>query len=164
MKFCCFCGKKLIWKTLLDESREKYCYDCDHVFFDTPSPAIIIAVTNVKSVLLTRSVGRESPYWGLIAGHVKSGETAEEAAVREVYEEVFLEIFDLKIHGTYKLKRRNLLMIGFTAKTKSNFIKRSAELKDAAWYKIDEPLPLRPDSIAAQIVEKLRLKFMSSNS
>lgn len=155
MRYCCFCGGELTFKALLDGSSERYCPECDHVFFDTPSPAVIVAVTNADRVLLARSVGWEHPYWGLIAGHVKSGETAEEAAVREVREEVGLEVFDLRIIRTYADEHHNLLMIGFTAKTRSTDVNKSGELERAAWFKLCEPLPLRPNSIATKIVAHL---------
>lgn len=153
MQFCCFCGKKLIFKTLRDGSRERYCSDCDHVFFDAPSPAVIVAVTTADKILLTRSVGWEHPYWGLIAGHVKSGETAEAAAIREVHEEVGLEIRDLNILRTYA-KSQDLLMIGFAAKTNVEGITKSEELEEAAWFELDAPLPLRPKSISWHLVHQ----------
>jgi NAD+ diphosphatase len=158
VKYCCFCGKVLGLKILLDKSTERYCSDCDHVFFDTPSPVVIISVTNMDRVLLTRSVGWKHPYWGLIAGHVKSGETAEEAATREVYEEVGLEIFDLNLIKTYAVKTRNLLMISFMAKTKSVGINKSEELENAAWFKLYEPLPLRPNSIASHVIRQSSIR------
>lgn len=155
LKYCHFCGKELTLKTLLDGSREKYCPYCDHVFFDTSSPAVIVAVTNTDKILLTRSVGWNHPYWGLIAGHVRSGETAEDAAIREVREEVGLKIFNLKILETYAHKRRNLLMIGFSAETRDFQILKSIELEEADWYTLHETLPLRPDSIASQVVRQV---------
>jgi NAD+ diphosphatase len=155
LKYCCFCGKELVFKTLLDGSREKYCLKCDRVFFDTPSPAVIVAVTNVDRILLTRSVGWEQPYWGLIAGHVKSGEIAEDAAIREVHEEVGLEVSHLEILSTYTRKRGNLLMIGFTAETESDGIRKSIELEKVAWFSLYKPLPIRPNSIATQVAEQV---------
>lgn len=145
----------MIFKTLLDGSSEKYCSECDHVFFDTSSPAVIIAVTNTNYILLTRSVGWNIPHWGLVAGHVKSLETAEEAAIREVKEEVGLELQNLKIIRTYSHRKFNLLMIGFTAETQSYKVIKSIELEKAAWFKLSEPLPMRPNSIAAQLVKTI---------
>jgi len=152
VKYCSSCGQELTFKTLLDGSSEKYCSKCDHVFFNTSSPAVIIAVITTNQILLTRSVGWVHPYWGLIAGHVKSGESAENAAIREVQEEVGLELCDLHLLKTYPLKHRNLLMIGFKAKTQQIRIVKSNELENAAWFPLSEPLPLRPNSIASQVV------------
>jgi len=159
LSYCSFCGKELILKTLLDGSREKYCQGCDHIFFDAPSPAVIIAVTNVDKVLLTRSVGWKHPYWGLIAGHVRSGETAEDATIREIREEVGLEISDLKILKTYSFIDRALktyiLTIGFTAEAKDIRIRKCKELEKAAWFRSSQPLPLRPNAIATQVVREI---------
>lgn len=153
--YCCFCGKKLISKMLYDGDREKYCQQCDHVFFDTPYPAVIVVVTNADKILLTRSVGWTHPYYGLVAGHVKSGETAEETAIREVHEEVGLEVFDLRFLKTYSDKDRNLLMIGFKAETNNTHIRKSRELEKATWFKVCDPLPLRPQAIATQIIKQI---------
>lgn len=152
MNYCSYCGQKLRLKTLLDESEEKYCSNCDHVFFDTPSLAVIVAVINGNRILLTRSVGWVHPYWGLIAGHVKSGESAEKAALREVQEEVGLELSELHLLRTYPVKNRNLLMIGFKAKTQQMHIVKSTELQNATWFHLSDALPLRPKSIASQVV------------
>ena len=135
---------------------EKYCPECDHVFFDAPSPAVIIALTNADRILLTKKISGVHSYWGLVSGHVKQGETAEEAAIREVREETGLEIFNLTILRTYMMKANNLLMIGFSAKTNSSIVSQSKELAETTWFKMHDQLPMRPHSISLQIVEKIR--------
>ena len=155
LKYCLFCGDNLVLKTLLDGSEEKYCTRCDHVFFDSPTPAIIVAVIMNDQILLTRSVGWNHLYWGLIAGHIKSGESAEETVVREVGEEVGLKISNPNFLGTYAHKQRNLLMIGFKTETKEMQIKKSIELEEVSWFKLTKNLPLRPNSISHHIVEKI---------
>lgn len=159
LNYCSFCGEKLILKTLRDKTKKKYCPECDHVFFDAPLSAIIVAIINSKKILLTRNASWQHPYWGLVAGYVKKGETAEEAAIREVKEEVGLKIDCLKILRTYFKwsadKRSNLLMIGFTAKTKKTRIKKCKELEKAAWFSLDTPLPMRSTAIATQIVREV---------
>jgi len=143
-KYCCFCGKKLTFKTLSDGSKEKYCAQCDHVFFKTPYPAVIVAVATDDKVLVNER--------GLIAGYIRQGETAEQAASRETREEVGLEISELTFVNTYSAKKRNLLMIGYKAKAKDAHIKKSGELQKAVWCDLNKPLPLRPRSIAAKLV------------
>jgi NAD+ diphosphatase len=154
MQYCCYCGKELILKLLYDGSNEKYCQLCDHVFFDSPSPAIIVAVTNGSRILLTRSIEWTHSYWGLIAGHVKSGETAERATKREILEEVGILIHNVTILRTF-VHRKNLLMIAFEACTSEHKITPSQELAAATWFNLDEPLPLRLTSIASQVVRQL---------
>lgn len=151
-KYCCFCGKELFLKTLYDGSEEKYCDRCDHVFFRTPSPSVLVMVTNANTVLLARGIGWKHPYWGLISGYIKSGETAEEAAVREVHEEVGLEVSSIEFLKTYASKDYGLLMIAFRAETANTSIKKSQELEDASWFDLNDPLPMRPTSTATHVV------------
>lgn len=162
-KYCCFCGKKLILKTLYDGAREKYCDKCDHVFFPTPSPCVIVIVANKKKILLARGIKWKYPYWALISGHIKSGETAEKTAIREVREETGLNVCHLEFVGTYIKKDQNLLMIAFKAGTKNTFIKKSQELEDARWFDLSSLLPVRPGSIAAHIIKKVFPKTKLKN-
>lgn len=162
-KYCCFCGKELVLKTLYDGSEEKYCDNCDHVFFPTPSPCAIAIVTNANKVLLARGIGWKHPYWALISGHIRSGETAEETAIREVYEEVGLKVSSLKFLRTYTTKDHELLMIAFKAKTQNTSIKKSRELEDAKWFDLDHPLPMRPESTAAHVVKHVFPKITYKN-
>jgi NAD+ diphosphatase len=145
----------VIFKSLFDGSNEKYCEVCNHVFFNAPSPAVIVAIIHDDKILLTRSVGWRHLYWGLVAGHIKPGETAEEAVTREVREEVGLDIYQTDFLGSYGLKQRNLLMLGFQVNPKSSEIKSSQELEKAAWFKISEPLPIRPNSITTKILKRV---------
>jgi NAD+ diphosphatase len=154
MQYCCYCGNKLTLKLLYDGSNEKYCQLCDHVFFNSPSPAIIVAVTNGSKILLTRSIEWAHSYWGLIAGHIKSSETAEHAVKREILEEVGILIHNVTILRTF-IHQENLLMIAFKACTSEHKISLSQELAAATWFNLAEPLPLRATSIASQVVRQL---------
>ena len=155
LNFCCACDQKLESKTLLDGSIEKYCSQCDRVFFDAPSPAAIVAVINGDKILLTRSVGWNHPYWGLVAGYIKSGETAEEAAIREVKEEVGLDVKKLHIIGTFASKDLDLLMVGYSANSENMDINMSQELEKAEWFYLGNDLPVRPCSIASQVISRI---------
>jgi len=163
-KYCSFCGKKLVFKSLLDGSKEKYCDACDYVFFHTPFPAVIVMVTNSNRVLLARGVGWKHPYWGLISGHIDVGDNAEKTAIREVREEVGLEVSNLEFLRTYATKRRDLLMIAFKAETKETSIKKSQELEDARWFNLSDPLPMRSESTSAHIVKHVfpKIRYTSS--
>lgn len=159
LTYCSFCGKELILKTLHDGSEEKYCDDCNHVFFHAPSPSVIVMVTSTNHVLLVRGIRWNHPYWGLISGHVKPGETAEETAVREVREEVGLELSTLEFLRTYATGTRGLLMMAFRAETKNTSIEKSQELEDARWFDLHHALPMRPESTAARVIKHVSPKM-----
>lgn len=162
-KYCSFCGRELVLKSLLDGSKEKYCDACDYVFFHTPFPAVIVMVINSNRVLLARGVAWKHPYWGLISGHIKLGDTAEQTAIREAHEEVGLEVSNLEFLRTYATKHRDLLMIAFKAETKETSIKKSQELEDARWFNLGDPLPMRSESTSAHIVKHVfpEIKYTS---
>jgi len=120
-------------------------------------------VTDKKKILLARGIEWKYPYWALISGHIKSGETAEKTAIREVREEVGLEVSNLEFLGTHATKVQNLLMIAFKVKTKNTSIKKSQELEDAKWFDSSYPLPVRHDSIAAQVIRHVFPKTKFKN-
>ena len=65
---------------------------------------------------------------------MKPGETAEETAVREVGEELGLTINEPKITGTYWFDKKDMIMIGFLAKTHKTDFKLSGEVDSAFGY------------------------------
>lgn len=161
-RYCCFCGRELVLRTLYDGSKEKYCDECDQIFFRAPSPCVIVMVTSADKVLLARGIRWNHTYWALTSGHIRRGETAEETAIREVYEEVGLEICGLEFLRTYATKHRALLMIAFKAETEKTSIKKSQELEDARWFNLCDPLPLSTISTAAHVVQHVfpNVKYM----
>jgi NAD+ diphosphatase len=158
--YCCFCGKLLGIKDLFDGTTEKYCADCDYVFFPTPSAIVMVMITKGKHILLARGVGWDHEFWGLIAGHIQPGETAEAAARREVNEEVSLTLTELKFIESFATKTdRDNLILAFHAEAENNEIKISQELTAADWFDIASDLPVRQGSI----IEKLVQKFLLGN-
>jgi NAD+ diphosphatase len=151
-KYCRFCGEKLISKILSDGAKEKYCKKCDLVFFETPLPCVIVLVVHKNKILLVQD---KNSQWGLVAGYVKTGETAEESAKREVREEVNLKISELNFLKTYYYKPKNLLMIAFKAKVGNNSFKIGPELNDAKWFDTSSLLPLPPNVIAAKVIKQV---------
>lgn len=65
-----------------------------------PLSHILIAILHEKRFLLTRIEGRG---WCIPSGHIEPGETPEEAAQREAYEEAGAHIKNLQLMGYYRL-------------------------------------------------------------
>ena len=81
-----------------------------------------------------------------IAGFIEIGESAEQAVVREVREEVGIEIKDLRYVGSQGWPFPDQLMLGFRAEYKSGDIRvQESELVEAKWFTKDAlpPFPKR---------------------
>lgn len=111
--------------------------------------------TQNDQVLLVHANNFKGNYYGLVAGFVETGETLEQAVVREVTEETSLKIKNLKYFGSQPWPYPCGLMIGFYAEYESGEIKlQRSELGAGGWFTMDN-LPLIPEklSIARKLID-----------
>ncbi len=69
----------------------------------------IILIDDRGKVLLQHrddNVSWYPDYWGIFGGQIEKGEIPRQAAIREIKEEVGIEITDLKFFKKYELKRK----------------------------------------------------------
>jgi NAD+ diphosphatase len=105
--------------------------------------------------------------YSVLAGFVEPGETLEEAVVREVKEEVGVDVKEIRYFGSQPWPFPHSLMIGFTAAYEGGEISLDdVEIEEAGWFTVDN-LPSIPGkiSIARKLIdwfiakqEKLRLR------
>jgi NAD+ diphosphatase len=88
MRYCGRCGRPLAaWRDAEGRERQR-CAACGWVWFGYPTPVVLVlGVATDGRVLYTRRNDWPAGAWGLVAGFVEPGETAEAAAEREVLEE-----------------------------------------------------------------------------
>jgi len=151
-QFCGRCGVPL--RTKSDE-RAKACPQCGLLHFPRLAPAIIVLVERGNQLLLARSRHFMPGMYSVLAGFVEPGESLEEAVVREVKEEVGIEIKDIKYFGSQPWPFPHSLMIGFTAAYAGGEISLDdKEIEDAGWFTV-EKLPRIPGkiSIARKLID-----------
>jgi NAD+ diphosphatase len=93
--------------------------------------------------------------YSVLAGFVEPGETLEEAVVREVKEEVGVDVKDIRYFGSQPWPFPHSLMIGFTATYAGGEISLDdMEIEDAGWFTADN-LPFIPGkiSIARKLID-----------
>lgn len=154
-RFCGGCGTATIEDP---EQRAMRCPKCGATFFPSASPAVIVAITRGDRLLLAHNRNFRPAMFSLLAGFVEPGETLEEAAAREVREEVGVEIGDLRYVSSQPWPFPNSLMVGFRAVHRVGEIAVDGrEIAAADWFARDA-LPDVPaqGSVARAIIDAWR--------
>ncbi len=157
-KYCPICGRKLEEKYSWDEGGVPYCPKDDIMFFDTPTPCVIVAVINKDQILLLKQSYIYKNSKVLLSGYVTNGETVEQTVHREVFEESGLKVKDLKYLGSEYVSnnKKEIIMLTFMAKYDGGKIKKSSEVEWVNWSHIEDALcEMKEDEVGKRIVRKV---------
>lgn len=151
-RYCGACG------TLTERvagERARRCPACGLSAYPRISPAMMVLVTRGRQLLLGRGIHFPPGRYSALAGFLEAGETIEQAVVREVREEVGVEIQNLRYFGSQSWPFPHSLMIAFRAQWAGGDIRIDpAELADAGWFE-PQALPELPPrlSIARALID-----------
>ncbi|MCX7668750.1 MAG: NAD(+) diphosphatase [Anaerolineae bacterium] len=154
-----FCGQCGAATEVVAHERARRCPRCGLSFYPRLSPAIIIAVVRDdetgRRLLMVHNHRFPAGRYSVIAGYVEPGETLEECARREVFEETGIQIKNIRYFGSQPWPFPNSLMIAFTAEYAGGELAVGAdEIGDAGWFPA-EALPGLPPkmSIARRLID-----------
>jgi len=85
--------------------------DCGFVHWDNPVPVVAAIVEHAGDVILVRTHGAPEHWFALVAGFVERGESAEQAVLREVREEIGIEARIREFVGAYPFELRIQLLL-----------------------------------------------------
>tara|TARA_B100000945_G_scaffold321382_2_gene335605 strand:- start:379 stop:1212 length:834 start_codon:yes stop_codon:yes gene_type:complete len=149
--FCNYCGNE----NEFDLNEGAFKCKCKKIYkYPSISPCIITLIYDDTKILLGRNKFFPPNMYSTLAGFIEAGENAEQALVREVKEEVNLEVSNIKYFSSQSWPFPSQLMLGFLCKFKSGaIVLNDKELEDAKWFNVDE-LPLIPPetSISGQLI------------
>ena len=150
-RFCPVCGKKLNDDKVLTA---RTCPGCGKQFFPRIEPAVITLVTDKDKLLLVRHAQRIQNVWACISGFIETGETPEQAVLREVKEETGIEVTDIRYVGSQAWPFPDQLMLAYRAEYKSgNLALQASEIQEAQWFSRDSlPQIPQPGSIAHKLI------------
>jgi len=154
-----YCGHCATPTTQLSHERAKRCPKCGLVNYPRLSPAIIVLISRGEELLLARAPRFPPGMYSVLAGFVEPGESLEETVMREVREEVGIEVKDIRYFGSQPWPFPNSLMIGFTATYASGeIVIEPQELVEAGWFS-KHNLPQIPPklSIARKLIDSFVL-------
>lgn len=140
-RFCGSCGRPI--RSLAGE-RGMHCEPCAVTHYPRLSPSMIVLITRGEEILLARSSRFPNGLYSTLAGFVEPGESVEHCVVREVREEVGLEITNLQYIASQGWPFPHSLMLGFHAQyLAGDIVPQPGEIEDAQWFRLDQ-LPQLP--------------------
>ena len=152
-RFCGRCGSPT---EEAPGERARCCPSCGLLAFPRLAPAVITLVERDDGhALLARNARWPMAMYSCLAGFVEPGETLEEAAAREVLEEVGIEVGGLEYRRSQPWPFPHSLMLGFRARYRAGEIEcDGVEIADAQWFSPDElPDIPGPISIARWLID-----------
>ena len=160
LNYCPICGTTLLGRILGDEGEVPYCEACSRPWFSFSYPCVICLVVDDNGNIALVRQSYVSERFVCVAGHIKHGETAERTAVREVEEEIGLQVRSVKYISSYYYEKHDDLMLGFVCRVTSAGFTLSCEVDEARWFTADEAeKTLRHASIA----HRLLCDYLTSN-
>lgn len=128
--------------------RSRRCPACNHTAYPRISPAMMCLVTRGDEILLARNVNFPAGRYSALAGFLEAGESIEEAVIREVQEEVGIDVAQPKYFASQSWPFPHSLMIAFTAEYVGGVLTPNGhEIAEASWFTA-ENLPQLPPRIS----------------
>ena len=162
MSFCTNCGEELTQKYLENEGMIPYCPHCREFRFPMFNAAISAIVYNPAGdrIILIRQYGRDRNI--LVAGYINKGESAEHTLVREVKEELGLNVTAFTFNASRYFENSNTLMINFACQVDSDSLEHmnQEEVDYAAWY---TPHEAKEKILQGSLAQKFLLKWLDKS-
>jgi NAD+ diphosphatase len=135
-RFCANCGAAT---EAADAGYRRHCGSCNADHFPRTDPVIIMAVTSELGVLLGRQTSWPPGMYSALAGFMEPGETIEDAARREIFEEAGVRVGTVRYAASQPWPYPSSLMIGLIGEALTTEIAiDKEELEIARWFSHDE--------------------------
>lgn len=154
MNYCMECGAKLELRPHHDGGEVPFCPVCGRFRHPVYSTAVIMIVMDRarERVILIQQYGKKNI---LVAGYVDQGESAENACVREVREELDLTAAEVHYNRSEYLPRTNTLMLNFTVLVEEGDVHPNEEIDAWRWFSRDEARKeILPGSLASRFLNE----------
>ena len=141
-RYCPRCATPLELGFIEGKDR-RFCPNCNFIDYKNPLPvAVAIAVRDKRFLLIKRGIPPKKGAWGSPSGFIESGETAEEACLRELKEETGISGQVVKLVGVVRIEDKevygDMLAVMYLVKADDGEIAAGDEVEDAGFFDIDE--------------------------
>ena len=117
MKFCSKCGHTVLLKNIPDDTHPRFfCEHCETIHYQNPNVVVgCLPIWEDQVMLCRRAIEPRRNFWNLPGGYLENGETVEEGAFREVWEEAGIKIKILSLHTVFSIPKINQVYMHFLA-------------------------------------------------
>ncbi len=117
MKFCSECGSSVEVKIPLGDNLPRHvCPSCDTIHYSNPRIiAGCLPIYRDQLLLCRRSIEPRFGYWTLPAGFLENGETTEQGALRETWEEAHAEVEIISMYTYTSIVHVNQVQVFYLA-------------------------------------------------
>ncbi len=154
LNFCPVCGEKPELRQHPTDGPVAWCPACEDWRYPLFTIAVSVAVLDPMRtrMLLIRQYGEPGSVF--VAGYVDKGETAEDAVVREVREELGMTARELRFHRSRWYAPSETLMLHYSVTVPEDEPSPNWEVDDWEWVPIGEARSrLAPDGLAEQLLD-----------
>ena len=160
--FCNFCGERLT-TNILDEKERRVCESCGEVYYENPLPvaSVILSNRDREALLVKRANEPFRDTWCFPIGFAETGESIEDAALRELREEAgitgrIIQLIDVSSHANPLYGE--LLVVTFEAEKTGGVETAGDDASDCRYFPIMNLPKLAFDSQARAIQKYVELK------
>ncbi|MCD8299701.1 MAG: NAD(+) diphosphatase [Clostridiales bacterium] len=157
-KYCGRCGALMEHD---EKERMMYCPACGQMEYPKICPCAIVGVIHDGKILVSQYRGGFTNHYALIAGFAEIGETIEDTARREVFEETHVHIRNLRYYKCQPWPFSESLLFGFYAELDGSdeITIQEDELSMAKWVTPEE-IYETPDNFA--LTNEMLCKFKAN--
>jgi NAD+ diphosphatase len=145
-RYCMRCGTALAERAIADDGggtvTRRACPGeaCGYVFWGNPTPAVGALVEHEGAIVLARNALWPEGNFALVTGYLEAREDPKAAVIREVKEEIGLDVQEARIIGNYIFERKNEVMLCYHVIATGTIV-LGAEIAEVRRY---EPKDLKP--------------------
>jgi len=162
-KFCNQCGSPLSYRIPPGDDRSRYvCDECGSVHYENPKVVVgCIPIWEEKVLLCRRAIEPGHGKWTLPAGYLENGETAEEGAVRETWQEAGAQVEIVQPYALFSLTFADHIYFMFHARMLSPHVAPGQESLSAKLFDASE-IPWA--EIAFSVIRETLERFLEDRS
>ena len=121
-----------------DNRQRLVCPDCEYVAYENPKVVVgVVATWEDKLLMCKRAIEPRLGYWTLPAGFMELGETPEEGAAREAWEEAYAKLEIIDLLAVYSLRHISQLQLFYRARLLSPDVSAGPESEEVGLFTLD---------------------------